>query len=497
MRFIRVPLSILGAFAVMSTAAAQIQPSGVTIELQPVATGLVAPVTATHAGDGSGRLFIVDQAGQIRIFADGMLRPDPFLDLTDRIVEVNPIFDERGVLGLAFHPDYGDNGRFFVRYSAPREGDPDEPCNQPGFIVGCHSAVLAEFHVSAHDPNVADPTGSILFQIDEPQFNHNAGHVAFGPDGLLYFSLGDGGGAHDGLADVPISHGPIGNGQNKFTALGSILRIDVDNGSPFVVPPGNPFVGEGGVDEIYAYGLRNPYRFSFDDDDEDGDDDEDEDGSRLFLADVGQNLFEEVNIIENGGNYGWVIREGLHCFDPFNPTLPPATCDTTGPDGEPLVDPIAEYDHDEGIAVIGGFVYRGSRSPELFGKYVFGDFVARLFFIEADGTDPSQIFEFTFGPNSAPLDPFLLGFGRDEAGELFVLTSESAGPSGASGKVLRIVGRPGVSGGDDEDSDDPQTIRRSLDATGSTEIRGIEQAGRDASDRRSGSHGSRSSSLHR
>jgi glucose/arabinose dehydrogenase len=211
------------------------------------------------------------------------------------------------------------------------------------------------------------------------------------------------------------------------------------------------------VDEIYAYGLRNPYRFSFDDgddEDEDGDEDEDEDDdARLFLADVGQNLFEEIDVIRKGGNHGWVIREGANCFDPFNPTVPPATCDDVGPNGQPLIDPIAEYSHADGIAVVGGFVYRGSRIPELYGKYVFGDFAGRLFYLDADGPDPSQIFEFRLGAANEPLGALILGFGEDEKGSLYVLTSESFGPSGSDGKVFRILGH---SPDDDEDEDEDE-----------------------------------------
>ena len=219
---------------------AQIPQGVITIELELVAGGLIAPVTGTHAGDGSDRLFIVDQAGFIRIVEGGVLLPAPFLDLTGSIVALNPFFDERGVLGLAFHPDYPGNGRFFVRYSAPRIGLPAEPCF--GTSRGCHAEVLAEFSVSG-DPNVANPAGTVLFSVDEPQFNHDSGGLAFGPDGFLYFTLGDGGGAHDGLADVPPSHGPIGNGQDIFSTLGSILRIDVDGAAPYAIPPDNPFVG--------------------------------------------------------------------------------------------------------------------------------------------------------------------------------------------------------------------------------------------------------------
>ncbi|MCH7814039.1 MAG: PQQ-dependent sugar dehydrogenase, partial [Planctomycetes bacterium] len=327
----------LGLIAV-TQAAGQIPKGAITIELEPVAAGLTAPLGVRHAGDGSGRLFIFEQSGQIQIVENGVLLPTPFLDISAKLPALNAFFDERGLLGLAFHPDYATNGRFFVRYSAPRAGEPDEPCNDPGgFIVGCHEAVLAEYHVSA-DPNIADPNSEIiLFTVDEPQFNHDGGDLAFGPDGFLYFALGDGGGAHDGLADSPPSHGPFGNGQNINTALGAMLRIDVDSGSPYGIPPDNPFVNTNGLDEIYAYGMRNPFRFSFDDG-------PGGDGS-LFLADVGQNLFEEVNIVVNGGNYGWVIREGLHCFDPFNPVNPPAVCPSVGAMGEPLLDPIVEYSH--------------------------------------------------------------------------------------------------------------------------------------------------------
>ena len=195
------------------------------IELETLASGLTAPLGVTHAGDGSGRIFIVDQAGQVRIVQDGDLLPTPFLDVSGKLPALNPFFDERGLLGLAFHPKYENNGRFFIRYSSPRQGAPDEPCF--GTSRGCHTELLAEYAVSAGDPNLADTNSEvILFAVDEPQFNHNAGDIAFGPDGFLYFSLGDGGGAHDGLADSPPAHGPIGNGQNIETPLGALLRID-------------------------------------------------------------------------------------------------------------------------------------------------------------------------------------------------------------------------------------------------------------------------------
>ena len=433
-----ISLVVLSALATQATA--EIQKGKITVKLELVGAGLTAPVHLTHAGDGSGRLFIVDQIGQIRIVKNGVLLPDPFLDLSDQLPALSPGFDERGVLGLAFHPNYVNNGRFFVRYSAPRVGDESEPCF--GTSRDCHEEILAEFTVSA-DPDVANPVGTILFRIDEPQFNHDAGTVAFGPDGFLYFSLGDGGGAHDGLADDPPSHGPIGHGQNINTALGAMLRIDVDSRPqvplPYAIPSDNPFVGTGGVDEIYAYGMRNPYRFSFDDG-PGGD-------GRLILADVGQNLFEEIDIVVDGGNYGWVIREGFNCFDPFNPRDPPASCSSTGPLGEPLIDPIAEYSHAEGgISIIGGYVYRGMRSPSLVGTYVFGDFSAqfgtpggRLYFLVEPSAGEFEIQEFIIGPDDAPYGLFVKGFGEDEDGEVYALGSTALAPTGNTGLVQRLV----------------------------------------------------------
>ncbi|MFQ5412838.1 MAG: PQQ-dependent sugar dehydrogenase [Phycisphaerae bacterium] len=416
--------------------------------LMPVATGLCAPVDLTHAGDGSGRLFVVDQCGLVRIIdANGVLLPTPFLDITTLIPPLDGFFDERGLLGLAFHPDYVNNGRFFVRYSAPRADPvPPEPCNDvpPFFLPGCHKEVLSEFSVSAGDPNVADPSSEIvLFEVDEPQFNHNSGKVAFGPDGLLYFTLGDGGGANDSLDDPNLPHGPNGNGQNTFTALGSILRIDVDSppdpGLPFAIPPDNPFAdGVDGLPEIYAYGFRNAFRFSFDDG-------PGGDGS-LVLADVGQDLFEEIDIVALGGNYGWAIREGFHCFDPFNPGVPPALCTDTGPLGETMVDPVMTYDHGVGIAVIGGFVYRGMQFPELTGRYVFGDFSTdfvtpdgRLFYADTTGPGAFVRAEFSLSPGNAPFGRFVKGIGEDEDGELYVLASDALEPAGTTGVVLKIV----------------------------------------------------------
>ncbi len=401
-----------------------------TIELELVASGLNTPVYATDAGDGSGRLFLVDQTGIIQIIdAAGQVLPTPFLDLSSQIVTLNTGYDERGLLGLAFHPNYAANGRFFVRYSKARTGTASDPCFSTS--RGCHEEILAEYSVSAN-PNVANPTGTILFRVDKPQFNHNAGQVLFGPDGYLYFTLGDGGGANDGLSDSPPSHGPIGNAQNLGVTLGKVLRIDVDSAAPYAIPADNPFVGDpNAAHEVYAYGLRNPYRFSFDS--------RPGGNNALWLADVGQNLAEEVDIIEKGLNYGWVLKEGNYCFDPFAPSTPPPTCNASG-----FVPPVAQYTHTaNGIAVVGGYIYRGS-NPDLLGLYVFGDFSVgfgapegRLFYLNPNG-NRSQVLEFRIGAADNPLAQYLRGLGQDQDGEIYVLTSTLLGPQGTTGKVYRI-----------------------------------------------------------
>jgi glucose/arabinose dehydrogenase len=405
----------------------------IDVGLKQVADGLTSPLTVISPPDDSGRLFIVDQAGDIRILtADGTLLAEPFLDLRDKIVPLQAAFDERGLLGLAFHPDYADNGRFFVYYSAPlRDGGPE------GFD---HTSHVSEFRVSA-DPNRADPASErILLQVDQPQFNHNAGALAFGPtDRYLYIALGDGGGAND----VGLGHTPeIGNGQDITNLLGSILRIDVDQGDPYGIPLDNPFVGQEGEDEIFAYGFRNPYRMSFD-----------MGGSHaLFASDAGQELWEEVDLVVKGGNYGWNIKEGTHCFDPDNPFESPEECPDTGRRGEPLTDPVIEYaNHHQpgglGAAVVGGYVYRGRVLPQLGGRYVFGDWSRE--FEDPDGTLFAamrrrtglwQMQELRVATNpSGRIDHYVLGFGQDEAGEVYVAATENTGPVGTTGKVFKLV----------------------------------------------------------
>ncbi len=412
------------------------------VQLEQVATGLTAPVDLDAPGDGSGRLFITDQIGLIYIVdgEDGLLET-PFLDLRSRMINLNPNYDERGLLGLAFHPDYEDNGRFFAYYSGPL---------QAGAPAGFdHTSVLSEFTASEEDPNRADPESErVIMQIDQPQSNHNAGAIAFSPaDGYLYIPLGDGGAGSDrgpGHAEDWYETNAGGNGQDvEDNLLGSVLRIDVDSGDPYAVPEDNPKISET-YPEIWAYGFRNPYRMAFD---PSGD-------HQLFLGDVGQELFEEVSIVEAGGNYGWNVREGTHCFSTAAPGDPDAItdCPTQDPEGDPLIDPIIEFrnsKHPEGglsVSIIGGVVYRGSSLPAWDGRYLFGQWSRSAgtpsggMFVAApnhDGLWDFQNIEIS-GREGGELNEFLLGFGNDQAGEVYVLTSLSLGPSGSTGSVYRI-----------------------------------------------------------
>ena len=398
------------------------------IGLDLVASGLTAPVALVELPDGTGRLLIADQVGRLRVVgADGQLRAEPFVDLTGRMVALNAGFDERGLLGVAAHPGFATNGRVFVYYSAPlRAGAP------AGFN---HTSRVSELTVGA-DPDRADPASErVVLEVDQPQANHNAGALAFGSDGYLYVALGDGGNAND----TGPGHASGGNGQDiEQNLLGSILRIDVDGAQPYAIPPDNPLVGELGLDEIWAYGFRNPFRFSFDATTGD-----------LLAGDVGQNRLEEVDVVVRGGNYGWNRREGFDCFDASSPSSPPAACATTGASGEPLLAPVLHYANVRaggiGTAVIGGHVYRGASLPDLAGSYVFGDYSAggaadgRLFVATPAATSPWSFQELALRTPSGRIGRFLLGIGSDAAGELYLLTSALTGPTGSTGRVERLV----------------------------------------------------------
>ena len=342
-------------------------PARAVVELRTVASGFSSPVYLTHAGDGSGRMFVVEQEGRIRILASGAILPAPFLDIRDRV----RCCSELGLLGLAFHPRFPITGRFFVNYT--RTG--------PEGL----ETVVAEYAVSSTDPNLAvHDSERILLRIRQPFANHNGGMIAFGPEGYLYIGTGDGGSGGD----------PQGNGQNLETLLGKILRIDVDSGNPYSSPSDNPFIGLPGRDEIWAYGLRNPWRFSFD-----------RATGRLFAGDVGQNAREEIDLITRGGNYGWNIMEGTLCFSLSS------NCNQTG-----LALPLFDYGRSFGSSVTGGYVYRGRAAPSLAGKYIFGDFGSgRLWAL-------TEVSEGRWESEQLPGAGFnISSFGEDESGELYVL----------------------------------------------------------------------------
>lgn len=359
-------------------------PDGAQISLTQVLADLDWPVYATNAGDGSNRLFILDQTGQIHILVNDELISEPFLDITSLVTQaVRSSYSEQGLLGLAFHPNFAENGQFFVHYN--RDGD--------------GMTVIARYTVSADDPNRADPdSGEILLTHPQPYRNHNGGQIDFGPDGYLYIALGDGGSAGD----------PENNAQNPQTLLGNILRIDVDAEAPYGIPADNPALTDHPdlAPEIWAWGLRNPYRFSFDS--ATGD---------LYIADVGQNQWEEINFqpadSPGGINYGWRPWEGMHRYS------------TDEPDPGNTEMPVLEYSHQQGCSVTGGYVYRGDSIPSLDGVYVYGDYCSGQVFggyRDMDGNWQSVTLMQT---------PYqVTGFAQDESGELYLIAYD--------GRLLRF-----------------------------------------------------------
>ncbi|MGH7509820.1 MAG: PQQ-dependent sugar dehydrogenase [Gemmatimonadales bacterium] len=359
-------------------------PQGSGARLAEVASGLSFPLYLTSPPGDLSRLFILEKAGTIRIIKDGALLPTPFLDITGQVSSLG----EQGLLGLAFEPDYGTSGRFLIHYT-DLAGD----------------TRLSYFQLSS-DPDVADGASEqVVLTADQPYDNHNGGQVTFGPDGFLYLGLGDGGSSGD----------PQGRGQDLSDLLGSILRIDVRSAFPYTVPADNPFVGVPNArPEVWSYGLRNPWRFSFD-----------RATGDLYIADVGESRFEEIDVAPSnagsgrGINYGWRIMEGTHCFAS-------SSCDQSG-----LALPVLEYSHGQACSVIGGYVYRGSAVPALQGQYFFSDLCGLWVrsFRYAGGTAT----ELTEWP-SLSTGGSLVSFGEDAAGELYVID--------AGGRVLKIVPDP-------------------------------------------------------
>lgn len=413
-------------------------PASDSITLQSVADGFTSPVYLTQPANDN-RLFVVDQVGKIYIVNNGQKSAQPFLDISSKLVQLKTDQEEeRGLLGLAFHPEYKSNGKFYVYYSAPLRSTAPKEWN-------CTS-VIAEYKVSASDTNKADlSTGRVLLQIDKPQKNHNAGTLAFGPDGFLYISIGDGGGADDkdmGHVSDWYDKNAGGNGQDtKQNLLGNILRIDVNNGNPYGIPSDNPFAdGKNGLKEIYAYGLRNPYRFSFA-----------ADGS-LIAADAGQVLYEEIDVITKGGNYGWNVKEGRHCFNAADNKHPFDSCPTKDEMGNAFVEPVIEFKNAMnfkdglGIVSIGGVVYSGSSIPALKDKYLFGVWTQAhdkskgvIFAADRIGSDWPYKRMFIKNEQNGELGAYLLAFGQDRNGESYVLTTSNEGPKENTGKVYRLT----------------------------------------------------------
>ena len=367
---------LLCSFSSRTRANPQTEPAAIQVELEPVLSGLIGPIYVTGSRDGSNRLFIVEQGGRIKVLQPGATTPAVFLEISARVLSGG----ERGLLGLALHPDFRNNRRFFVDYTRQPDG----------------ATVIAEYRVSESDPNLADTKETTLLLIPQPFANHNGGMITFGPDGFLYIGMGDGGSAND----------PGNRAQDLNNLLGKLLRIDVDhaNGAiPYSSPVANPFFGEvTGRDEVYAFGLRNPWRFSFD-----------RLTGDLYVGDVGQNAWEEIDVITPGGNYGWRVTEGKNC----NPSIGAGLCSMIG-----LIPPIAEYSHAASrCSITGGYVYRGAKRTFPSGTYVYADFCS------------GEIFSLGGGGQSVLLDTGLniSSFGEDEAGEIYVV--------GLGGTIHRLI----------------------------------------------------------
>ena len=434
--------------------------SPIRVMLEPVATGLTSPIFLTTAVRGDGRRYVVDQTGLILLLHGNGAAPTTVLDITAVIAQLspafpgapeglNPSYDERGLLGLAFHPGFDDNNSpgfrtLYTLHNVPvsKAADfPEPPFPTPGQVPNCQE-IIAEWKVGPGPGAAVDPASyREVLRFDRPEFNHNGGTIAFGPDGLLYGAFGDGGNAND---QGPGHNPTTGNAQDLTTILGKMIRIDpldprltrdrdglLSANGQYRIPRDNPFVGRArAVKEIYAYGFRNPFRFSFTGE-----------GPRLVLADVGQNNIEEVDIIRRGGNYGWHLKEGTFPFNPATGTVSAPTGPTPG-----LIDPVVEYDHTEAspeflprIAIIGGFIYEGSKIPDLRGKYVCADLNGVLLAADLDRGRLTQLIP--------KVGMFVKGIGQDANGELFVMASPNEGPGGKVGVIAQLTSVRGRNGG--------------------------------------------------
>ena len=405
-----------------------IPPGAIQVALKPVASGLTAPNWGIASPVHKGRLYVVDQNGILWAVNLATGKKHVFLDVSELLVPLGVggpgTYDERGFLGVAFHPDYANNGLLYTYTSEPARGPGDFTTMPPGTPANHHSVIRQWRVPHPRDAScVVNPKSNRpLLKIAQPQFNHNAGAMNFGHDGMLYIALGDGGAADD----QGVGHSGKGNAQDTSNLLGDIIRIDPTGSNSangrYGIPADNPFVTRAGfLPEIYAYGFRNPFRFSFD-----------MESGRMWVADVGQNDIEEINIVQRGQNYGWRVKEGSFLFDANGDGDGFVTKRSPGMPAN-MRDPIAEYDHDDGVAVVGGFIYRGSKVPALDGLYVFGETTGRLFYLARS----KEIYEALSGPINASV----LGLGQDAAGEIYVLVNEAGIPFGKTGRVLKVVRR--------------------------------------------------------
>ena len=435
---------------------------GPQLDVELVADGLVAPLGLTFAPDGSDRRFIVDQTGLVLILtADGRVLPAPFLDIRERVV-LQSAFDERGLLDVAFHPQFASNGKVYVQYSAARQGENicvDDDGLVPERPDGCpfqYTRRVSEFVVSSTDPDrVVPATERVVFEIQWPGRKHNGGGLAFGPDGMLYIGLGDAGFVHGPSgADDPFNVDPdllFGDrfAQDLSSLYGKILRIDVDGGEPYAIPPDNPFAGTDGIpDEIFAWGFRNPFRIAFD-----------RAGDRaMYVSATADTLFEATYKVTGPGNFGWAIREGTHCFDRTSAFAPPDACPSVGSLGEPIRDPVIEYlnfavedprsqvsGEGFGRASLGGHIYRGEAIKWLRGRFVQGDFALNVFdgqILVAKPMPGEKLWRlrraFVFDPADPVKSGFMKSVGQDADGELYAVTGNFT-PTGLEGKVWKIV----------------------------------------------------------
>lgn len=413
------------------------------VDAKLLADNLVSPIGVVAIPDYSRKLAIIDQIGKVWFMDEhGTKSAVPFIDVSGKMVTLNPNYDERGLLGLAFHPSFISNGRFFIYYQLPpRPGGP-----QTGATWNNLSRI-SEFRVSASNSNMADMASEkIILEWNDPQSNHNGGTLAFGPDHLLYIAIGDGGGANDvtpGHVEDWYTVNAGGNAQNiEANLFGKILRIDIDHGSPYGIPEDNPLVNKPGRDEIYAYGFRNPFRFSFD-----------MGGShQLYAGDAGQVLYEEISVVKKGGNYGWNVKEGTHCFNAASNKQEFSSCPSVDIFGVPLTDPVIEINNwqnpkgGKATTIIGGNVYRGHTIRSLHGKYIFGTFSqapripnGELYMSTPGGHGLWAIQEVSLKSHPEDLGYYLKGFGQDMKGEIYLTVSSMLGPTGTTGKILKLV----------------------------------------------------------